>query len=176
MAPFTNYAPGAGYDEMFASKGVPRPHYREIFETLQASPPEELADRKRAADLAFLHLRITFTVYGEGGGTERIFPFDPIPRVLTRRKWERIEAGLMDGLPWFNLTRAQVAGDPKNLLPAARSIVSVGISYLCDGEVDASRPGAPCGRIARYAYPIWLYVSASGVIVYLLLYQLFPAK
>ena len=65
---------------------------------------------------------------------------------------ERIEAGLMAGLPWFNLDRARVAGDPRHLLPGVLSIISVGMSYLCDGEVDASQPGRPCGRIARYAW------------------------
>ncbi len=81
----------------------------------------------------------------------RVTAADPFPetqRVLE----ERIQAGLMDGLPWFNLERAAVAGDPRFLLSGARSIVSVAMSYLCDGEVDASAPGAPAGRIARYAW------------------------
>lgn len=75
-------------------------------------------------------------------------PFPDTQRILE----ERIQAGLMDGLPWFSLERARVAGNPKNLMPAARSIVSVAIDYLCDGETDASVPGAPAGRIARYAW------------------------
>ncbi|MCW5852595.1 MAG: tRNA epoxyqueuosine(34) reductase QueG [Anaerolineae bacterium] len=67
---------------------------------------------------------------------------------------ERIGAGLMDGLPWFTLARARVASDPRNLMPEVRSIVAVGISYLCDGEIDRSTPGEPCGRIARYAWGV----------------------
>ncbi len=75
-------------------------------------------------------------------------PFPDTQRILE----ERIQAGLMDGLPWFNLERARVAGDPKHLMPAAQSIVSVAIDYLCDGEADTSAPRAPAGRIARYAW------------------------
>ena len=75
-------------------------------------------------------------------------PFPETQRILE----ERIEAGLMDGLPWFTLERARVAGDPRHLMAQARSIVAVGISYLCDGEVDRSAPGEPCGRVARYAW------------------------
>lgn len=75
-------------------------------------------------------------------------PFPETQRILE----ERIDAGLMDGLPWFNRERAAVAGDPRSLLPQARSIVCVGMSYLCDGDADASRPGAPAGRVARYAW------------------------
>ena len=75
-------------------------------------------------------------------------PFPETQRVLE----ERIAAGLFAGLPWFHMERARVAGDPQHLLPGARAIVSVGISYLSAGETDASRPGAPAGRIARYAW------------------------
>jgi epoxyqueuosine reductase len=65
---------------------------------------------------------------------------------------ERIAAGLYDGLPWFHHDRADVAADPANLLPEVRSIVALGISYLTHGAPDESQPGAPHGRIARYAW------------------------
>src|SRR4051794_31356596 len=63
-------------------------------------------------------------------------PFPETQAVLE----ERIAAGLYAGLPWFHAERARVAGDPHHLLPGVQSIVSVGISYLSDGEPDASRP------------------------------------
>jgi epoxyqueuosine reductase len=65
---------------------------------------------------------------------------------------ERIAAGLFSGLPWFSRERAAVAGDPHHLMPDVQSIVALGISYLSDGPLDSSRPGAPAGRIARYAW------------------------
>lgn len=75
-------------------------------------------------------------------------PFPETRRVLE----ERIEAGLLSGLTWFNMERAQVAGDPRNLMPAARTIVSLGISYLSDVAPEPSAAGKPRGRVARYAW------------------------
>lgn len=75
-------------------------------------------------------------------------PFPETQRVLE----ERIEAGLLSGLAWFNMERASVAGDPRNLMPSAQTIVSLGISYLSDVEAQPSEPGVPRGRVARYAW------------------------
>jgi len=65
---------------------------------------------------------------------------------------ERIDAGLYSGLTWFNRERASIAGDPRNLMPAARTIVSLGISYASDAVPQPSTPGEPRGRVARYAW------------------------
>ncbi len=65
---------------------------------------------------------------------------------------ERVAAGLFSGLSWFTHERADVAADPARLQPGVRSIVALGISYLTRGATDATRPGAPHGRIARYAW------------------------
>ena len=75
-------------------------------------------------------------------------PFPETQRVLE----ERIEKGLFSGLQWFNKERASVAGDAKNLMPGARTIVSLGISYLSDAPAQPSGPGNPRGRVARYAW------------------------
>ncbi|HYO50407.1 MAG TPA: tRNA epoxyqueuosine(34) reductase QueG [Chloroflexia bacterium] len=65
---------------------------------------------------------------------------------------ERIDQGLLSGLSWFTRERAAVAGDPRNLMPGAKTIVSLGISYLSDEPVQPSVPGVPRGRVARYAW------------------------
>ncbi len=75
-------------------------------------------------------------------------PFPDAQRVLE----ERIDAGLYSGLTWFTKERAAVAGDPANLLPSVQTIVSLGISYLADEAPQASEPGVPRGRVARYAW------------------------
>jgi epoxyqueuosine reductase len=75
-------------------------------------------------------------------------PFPETQRVLE----ERIEQGLLSGLTWFNGDRARVAGDPHNLMPAVRTLVSLGISYLNEGEYLPSEPGSPRGKVARYAW------------------------
>ncbi len=75
-------------------------------------------------------------------------PFPETQRVLE----QRIEAGLLSGLSWFNMERASVAGDPHNLMPSAQTVVSLGISYLSEAPFRPSEPGNPRGRVARYAW------------------------
>src|SRR5579862_1906571 len=77
------------YDEMFAAPGVPRPHYRALHQTLLELAPEVLRRTQQAADLTFLHEGITFTVYGNKEGTERIFPNDLIPRIIPENEWSK---------------------------------------------------------------------------------------
>lgn len=87
---------------MFEPTGMPRPSYRLLFEKLLEMPAEEMRRRKQAADLSFLHQGITFTVYGKSEGTERIFPHDLLPRILTGAEWARIEAGLKQRITALN--------------------------------------------------------------------------
>jgi len=88
--PFRNYQFGGAYDEMFSAPGTPRPHYRTLFQNLLELPPEELRKSQQAADLSFLHQGITFTVYGNDEGTERVFPNDLLPRIIPHDEWRRI--------------------------------------------------------------------------------------
>jgi len=100
---FRTYGLNAAYDEMFDASCAPRPQYAELFERLQEFDAAELGRRQMAADLAFLHQGITFTVYGQSQGTERIFPYDLIPRILTAAEWKVIETGLTQRLTALNL-------------------------------------------------------------------------
>jgi uncharacterized circularly permuted ATP-grasp superfamily protein len=102
-APFLNYEFDRAYDEMFESPGVPRPHYQALYRTLLELPPQELRKSQQAADLSFLHQGITFTVYGNKEGTERIFPNDLLPRIIPGQEWRRIEAGLTQRITALNL-------------------------------------------------------------------------
>ncbi len=88
---------------MFSSPGVPRSHYQALFRTLLELPGEELKKSQQAADLSFLHQGITFTVYGNEQGTERVFPNDLIPRIIPGPEWQRIEAGLTQRITALNL-------------------------------------------------------------------------
>ncbi|HEY3111611.1 MAG TPA: circularly permuted type 2 ATP-grasp protein [Chloroflexota bacterium] len=89
-----SYDPGDFYDEAFTAPGRPRPHYRPLVRTLGSLTAREVGERRLRLDRAFMNQGVTFTVYKDDAGIERIFPFDPMPRIVTRRKWERIEAGL----------------------------------------------------------------------------------
>ena len=66
-------------------------------------PAEEMRRKKQAADVSFLHQGITFTVYGRDEGTERIFPHDLLPRIITSAEWETIERGLTQRITALNM-------------------------------------------------------------------------
>ncbi|MCX6591978.1 MAG: circularly permuted type 2 ATP-grasp protein [Acidobacteria bacterium] len=102
-APFRNYQLDVAWDEMFSPDGTPRPHYQALFELMQQLPADEIRRRKQAADLSFLHQGITFTVYGRDEGTERIFPHDLLPRIITNSEWSKIERGLEQRIVALNL-------------------------------------------------------------------------
>ncbi len=97
------YDPGGFFDEMFAAAGRPRDHYAHLYRQLQTLTPATLAERRRAADAAFLYQGITFTVYGEEQGVERIFPFDLIPRIIPGSEWAQLERGLTQRVTALNL-------------------------------------------------------------------------
>ncbi len=101
--PFNNYQLDAAYDEMFEPTGEPRASYRGLHQRLTELQPEELRRRQQAADLSFLHQGITFTVYGRDEGTERIFPYDLLPRIITSSEWATIERGLTQRITALNL-------------------------------------------------------------------------
>lgn len=93
---FENYALLNGcYDEMIdASTGQPRPHYRALAERLSRMGLRDFQEARRLAEGSFLNQGITFTVYGDDQGTERVFPFDLVPRIVPAAEWDVIERGL----------------------------------------------------------------------------------
>ncbi len=81
-------------DEMLDVHGAPRPHCGAYWKWLEAQPPDQLARKRSEADALFHRVGITFAVYGEDAGTERLIPFDIVPRILPLEEWTRLEAGL----------------------------------------------------------------------------------
>ena len=125
---FVNYQVDTAYDEMFSHPGVPRDHYRALHQTLLKLPPEELRRSQQAADLAFLHEGITFTVYGAKEGTERIFPNDLLPRIIAAREWANIERGLTQRLTALNLFLRDIYHEGRIL---ADKVVPRELIYSC---------------------------------------------
>ena len=101
--PFSNYTLSAAFDEMLDVDGRPRLHYQELYHRLLEMPTETLYQRQQAANTAFLNQGITFTVYGDDEGTERIWPYDLLPRIITSAEWETIERGLTQRITALNL-------------------------------------------------------------------------
>jgi len=84
---FANYLLDAAYDEMFYRAGEPRPQCQALYQDLLAASVPELRDHQSEAEKTFLTQGITFTVYGDTQGTERIFPYDLLPSLITAAEW-----------------------------------------------------------------------------------------
>ncbi|MFA6545209.1 MAG: circularly permuted type 2 ATP-grasp protein [Limisphaerales bacterium] len=91
------------FDEMLDLAGQARPHYRKVHEHFKALTPAEFEHKRRSVDVAFLRQGITFNVYGDSAGTEKIFPFDLLPRIIPAKEWEYIERGLTQRITALNL-------------------------------------------------------------------------
>jgi uncharacterized circularly permuted ATP-grasp superfamily protein len=99
---FDTYQTESFYDEMFEADGRPRPEARLLLETIQSLSDGELLRCKRAAERLLLQLGITFNVYGDTAGAERIFPFDILPRIIKAEEWDWIERGLRQRIHALN--------------------------------------------------------------------------
>jgi uncharacterized circularly permuted ATP-grasp superfamily protein len=96
------------YDEMLDQAGEPRGHCRQYYEWLREQPPEHLARKRTEADALFHRVGITFAVYGENEGTERLIPFDIVPRIMPAPEWQRLEQGLKQRVRALNAFLADV--------------------------------------------------------------------
>ncbi len=86
--------PAAFYDEMTAADGRVREHYGAFQDWLSIIPPQYVDQKRAEADSAFHRVGITFAVYGEDAGQERLIPFDIIPRIIPQPEWVALQAGL----------------------------------------------------------------------------------
>ena len=90
------------FDEMRTSAGEVREHFRPIAEWLKETPAKRVAEKRREADLLFHRVGITFAVYGDAAGAERLIPFDTIPRILPKSEWDEIDRGLKQRIEALN--------------------------------------------------------------------------
>ena len=101
---FESYEKDGFFDEMFASvEGDVFPHYEPLRERFENLDRAEFEEKQRRVDDSLLEQGVTFTVYGDAGGTERIFPFDLIPRVIPDAEWRVVEQGLTQRIIALNL-------------------------------------------------------------------------
>src|SRR6266446_4846478 len=99
---FEAYQTDGFHDEMFDADGKARPEARLLIETIQSLEDGQLLRCQRAAERLLLQMGITFNVYGDTAGAERIFPFDLIPRIVRSEEWEWIERGLKQRIHALN--------------------------------------------------------------------------
>src|SRR5437899_983461 len=100
---FEDYELGTFFDEIFDESRKPRALARSLVRNIGGLPAGELRSRQKAAERALLQMGITFNVYGERAGTEKIFPFDLVPRIVAASEWGRIEKGLKQRIRALNL-------------------------------------------------------------------------
>jgi uncharacterized circularly permuted ATP-grasp superfamily protein len=90
------------YDEMRTAAGEVRPHFRAIADWLKETPAKRVAEKRREADLLFHRVGITFAVYGDEEGAERLIPFDTIPRIIQKAEWDGLARGLKQRVDALN--------------------------------------------------------------------------
>jgi uncharacterized circularly permuted ATP-grasp superfamily protein len=103
------------FDEMVDESGATRPHYREFRSLFQALTTRDFEHKCQSLDLAFLRQGITFNVYGDSAGAEKIFPFDLVPRIISAQEWEHIERGLTQRITALNLFLRDIYHEQKIL-------------------------------------------------------------
>ncbi len=103
------------HNEMIDANGGVRAHYRAYDEWLKATPPERIARKRAEADLAFHRVGITFAVYGEEAGKERLIPFDIIPRIIPSAEWKAMQSGLRQRVKALNMFLHDVYHDQEIL-------------------------------------------------------------
>lgn len=129
---FDDYETGDFFDEMFEAPGHPRPGSAVLARRLAGLDEGDLRRRQKAAERLLLHMGITFNVYGAEGGTERIFPFDLVPRIVEAREWAVLERGLAQRVRALNLFLGDIYGEQRILAAGVvpREIVLSATSYL----------------------------------------------
>lgn len=144
------YAPQGIWDEMGDTKSI-RSHYSKVFDALQQFDVPALQQKERIAGELFMNQGITFTVYSDDKGIERIFPFDIIPRIITGNEWDKIESGIKQRLKALNLFLKDIYTDQQ---------------ILKDGIIPASLI-ASCPHYIREVFsvrvPHDIYTHISGI-------------
>ncbi|MCR5261594.1 MAG: circularly permuted type 2 ATP-grasp protein [Candidatus Gastranaerophilales bacterium] len=112
---FETYKTEGFYDELFFENGEPRPCAEPLIETINELPDGELQRRQKTAEASFMDTGITFAVYGNKDGSEKIIPFDVIPRIVDAKTWENLEKGLKQRTHALNCFLNDIYGEQKIL-------------------------------------------------------------
>ena len=117
------------FDEMHTEAGGVRPHYQAYAEWLAETPADSIVEKRNEADTLFRRAGITFAVYGDETGTERLIPFDIVPRIIPSPEWERLQQGLRQRVTALNAFLHDVYHDQEILragrIPAEQVLCNV---------------------------------------------------
>jgi uncharacterized circularly permuted ATP-grasp superfamily protein len=141
----------AGFDEMTLPDGRARTVYERLARWLQGAPSEFLSSRRSQAELLFRRIGITFAVYGDKDATERLIPFDLVPRIFERSEWQRLEKGLIQRVKALNMFLGDVYG--------ARDILRAG--FVPSDLVYRNPAYRP--EMVGHKTPFGVYVHIAGI-------------
>jgi len=157
---FGGYRPIAGArDTYFDDAGQPRREAARVVELLDDLGVREFTDRQKLADATFLRGGITFSVYSDRRGAERIFPFDLIPRVISAERWNGIEAGLQQRIRALNAFLSDVYGDQRIL---REKIIPPDLVLGAKGYLESMRGIRPPGGVHIHIAGIDLIENPEG--------------
>nr|WP_199333865.1 circularly permuted type 2 ATP-grasp protein [Oculatella sp. FACHB-28] len=154
MIVIDQYNPGDFYDELFAAKGQPRAEATLLIERIQSLTLQELQRRQQAAQNALFKLGVTFNVYGDNQGTERIFPFDIVPRIVSAQEWSWLEQGLKQRIQALNLFLADIYGEQKILKDG---VIPAELIYSASGFLK------PCMEL-QPPQGIWCHITGTDLV------------
>ncbi|MEX2032682.1 MAG: circularly permuted type 2 ATP-grasp protein [Dehalococcoidia bacterium] len=148
---FTGYRPGAGPDEMFGPDGSVRPAYRDFRARLGSWDADTYRHRQSVADIDTMNSGITFTVYSDDSGTERIFPFSLVPRIITPSEWSAIERGLQQRVAALNQFLGDIYGEQRCIRDG-----------IIPGAMVFDHPSYRL-RMAGFRPPLGVYCHIAGI-------------
>jgi len=148
------YSAEGVYDELITPGGRSRSSAKNVVKYLRSLSDEDMNERRNAAELAMQVMGITFTVYSEEGGIDRVWPFDIIPRIIPAKEWQRTEQGLLQRVNALNMFIADIYGEQKiikdKVFPKEVLAQSVNFRKQCIG--------------IRPAMDIWAHICGSDLI------------
>jgi len=140
--PFFDMSGRAECDEAYDAAGNVNPIYQKAIKYFEALGPEGVESLQHSADLSMLNQGVTFTVYSDSRGTEKIFPFDLMPRIITHTEWSKVEAGVIQRMQALNLFLEDIYHDQKilkdGIVPTAQVMMS---SLFCREMTGLNPPG-----------------------------------
>jgi uncharacterized circularly permuted ATP-grasp superfamily protein len=149
-----NYSAAGFCDELVDETGAPRPHARQLLDYFLSMDPQELVDRQHAVNRTIADMGISFTIYSEGDNIDRAWPLDAIPRAMSGREWDRIEAGLVQRLRALNMFIDDLYNDRRILTD---KVVPADI-------IDSSRNYLDACKGVRPRHGVWAHICGTDLV------------
>ncbi|HCS13138.1 MAG: hypothetical protein COS82_00205 [Zetaproteobacteria bacterium CG06_land_8_20_14_3_00_59_53] len=139
-SPLFSSAGAAPFDEAYASSDELRAIYRQAVRHFEAQGVDGVESLQHSADLSMLNQGVTFTVYSDARGTEKIFPFDLMPRIISAPDWDKVEAGVVQRMQALNMFLEDVYHEQKILKDGMVPTAQVMMSSLYCREMSGLNP------------------------------------